>query len=221
MTHDFTPPGGSSFPGPSSDKADAHPGLSSTSGSAAARTGVGATHRRGNMFQSGRRVAFAAWVAIAAGVLLLVGIGWSAALATTDKTLKFAELGDTGTMHAGQLVLGMCVEDVGEDGPVDEVVVVPCNQPHRAEVYTQKTFNLAKHPGVEEVEQQSLAHCSDRLAGQLPEGASWVTWVPSPESWSRGDRTSLCIAVFDEAISEPLSPHGIQGIGKDRGGVGA
>lgn len=228
MTQDFTPPGGSSSSDTPHPRADAQAGFSApSSGSGVPGSGSGFGGSTGgpatgpaNMLRSGRRMALAAWIAIIAGVLLLVGIVWSAALALADETLNYAELGDTGTMHAAQLVPGMCLSDVGDDGEVHEVEVVTCDQPHRAEIFTQKLFDLAKHPGDREVRDQALAHCSDRLADQLPNEASWVTWIPSSQSWARGDRVALCIAVFDEPLSEPLSPHGQRGIEAENDGLG-
>ena len=210
MTHDFTPPGGSGTPGGNRPDAPVTSRTgSSQPGVANARVGA---KKATNMFHAGGRVALAAWIAIAAGVALLIGISWSAALAMADDTLNYATLGETGPMSAARVVQGMCLSNVGADGNVDDVEVVNCDQPHRAEIFTKMTFDLARHPGVDEVNSQALDYCGDRLEGLLPEGASWVTWTPSQQSWARGDRVALCIAVFDEPISEPLSPAGIDGL---------
>lgn len=210
MTHDFTPPGGSGAPG--GNTADARV-TSRTIPSQPAVAGAGGPGERPNtMFRAGKRVALAAWIAIAAGVALLIGISWSAALAVADDTLNFAELGETGPMNAARVVQGMCLSHVGEDGSVQETEVVACDQPHRAEIFTKLTIDLARHPGVDEVTTQALDYCAARLEGLLPEGASWVAWTPSQQSWARGDREALCIAVFEEPLSEPLSPAGIRGI---------
>lgn len=222
MTHDFTPPGGSTSSSTPSNRADARAGSASVSSRSGVGSGTGVGVRGGapqNMFQAGRRLALAAWIAIAAGVALLVGIGWSAALALSDETLSYAQLGDTGPMNAANVVPGMCLTETGADGNVNDVDVVACNEPHRAEIFTQMNFDLAKYPGRDEVNSQALDYCGDRIADLLPEGASWVTWTPSQQSWSRGDRVALCIAVFDEPLSEPLSPNGIKGIGGDEASV--
>lgn len=211
MTHDFTPPGGSG--GPRANRADARLTLRTDARQSVAGESGGAGESPSTMFRAGPRVAVAAWIAIAAGVALLIGISWSAALAVADDTLNFAKLGETGPMSAAQVVPGMCLTSVGEDGNVQDVEVVACDQPHHAEVFTKMHFDLARHPGVDEVNTQALDHCADRLEGLLPEGASWVAWTPSQQSWSRGDREALCVAVFDSPMSEPLSPAGIRGIG--------
>lgn len=216
MTHDFTPPGGLPDSEDPSKRDDARAGLAATTSGAGAESGRASAHAApGTMLRSGRRLAMAAWVAIVAGVALLIGIVWSAVLAFTDQTLNFAELGETGPMSTAQVVAGMCLTEVGADGNVEDTEVVACNEPHRAEVFTQMTFDLAKHPGADHVTSEALDYCEDRVAGLLPHGASWVAWTPSEQSWSRGDRVALCIGVFDEPKSEPVSPHGIRGIGGD------
>ncbi len=211
MSHDFTPPGGGDT---------SRPVPSRTEGA-----GIGGSGTRDidgpapSMFRAGRSVATAAWIAIAAGVALLIGISWAAALAWADKTSDSAQIGDTGSMSAAQVVPGMCLEQVGDDGDVRDVVVVSCHEPHRAEVFTKMNFDLAKYPGASEVTSQALDYCRDRLEGVIPEGATWVAWTPSEQSWSRGDREALCVAVFNESVSEPLSPAGKSALNDDdRGG---
>lgn len=235
MTSGFAPPGGADPSNTPADnthsnradapltRAGASSGRGAGLGTGSAGAGSSGTRPSGTrpsgaprtMFQAGPRVAMAAWIAIAAGVALLIGISWSAALAWSDDTLSFAKVGDTGPMSAAQVVQGMCLASVGGDGSVHDVEVVRCDEPHRAEIFTKKTFELAKYPGTDHVTSQALDYCTDRLTGLLPEGSSWVAWTPSEQSWSRGDRTALCIAVFDEPKSEPLSPAGIKGIGAD------
>ncbi|MFN3866641.1 MAG: septum formation family protein [Demequina sp.] len=162
-----------------------------------------------SMLRSGRGVALAAWVAIGAGVALLIGISWSAALAWSDRGVAAAELGETGDLHPLQVVPGMCLEDLADDGVVGAATVVPCDQPHRAEVFTSTVFALAKYPGDDALTAEALEVCRDRIEGLLPEGSTWVAWAPSESSWARGDRVALCIAVFDSPRDEPLSPAGI------------
>ena len=42
--------------------------------------------------------------------------------------------------RAQQLVTGNCVLSLPDDGPVDTVRVVPCAEPHEAQVVTEFTF---------------------------------------------------------------------------------
>ena len=222
MTHEFTPPGGSTSHSTPSNRADAPAGNSAGSSSEGLTRGRGGSARAADgaprsMFTAGPRVALAAWLAIAAGVTLLIGISWSAALAVGDDTLSLAKVGETGPLSAVQVVPGMCLSEIGADGNVQDTEVVRCDQPHHAEIFTQLNFALAKHPGVDEVNAQALEYCGERLPGVLPDDASWVVWTPSEQSWARGDRVALCIAVFDEPKSEPVSPRGIDGVStKDR-----
>ncbi|MFW7415452.1 septum formation family protein [Demequina sp. SO4-18] len=209
---DFTPP-----PGPSdAPEHQVRQGAARASSTAAPATAEEreATRPR-SMLRSGKGIAIAAWVAIGAGVALLVGISWSAALAWSDRGLAEAEIGETGDLHAMQIVPGMCLDEVGDDGSVVDATVVACDEPHRGEVFTSARFELFAYPGDDQMTADALDMCGTRLDGLLPEGASWVAWAPSEASWERGDRVALCIAVFDEPREEPLSPAGIDAVEDD------
>ncbi|MDN4480399.1 septum formation family protein [Demequina muriae] len=199
MSSDFAPP-----PGPGRA-----PEPTSSRGSASGSADAPDSPRRRSLLRSGGGVALAAWIAIGAGLALLVGISWSAALAWSDRELATADIGATGDLHPLQLVPGMCLDGVGDDGAVGDAAVVPCDAPHRAEVFTSVMFSVAKFPGEDEIGAESLELCGDRIEGLLPDGSSWVAWAPSEASWARGDRVALCIAVFDSPREEPLSPAGI------------
>ncbi len=197
MTKDFAPPSGSSSE--PSDQRPTHTGgpLSSHPGQHTAVRSSGA-------------VRITAWVAIAAGVALLIGMSWSAALAYSDRAAEPAAVTETGDLDPLAVVPGMCLEDVGDDGPVGGTSVVPCDEPHKAEVFTSFVYTAAKYPGDSDTIDEALSTCATRLEGLLPQDASWVAWAPSEASWARGDRTAMCVAVFEEPLSEPLSPAGIK-----------
>ena len=97
--------------------------------------------------------------------------------------------------YAAQLVAGSCLQDLPADGEVDHVDVVPCAQPHAAQVVAQYAFDpAAVWPG------QDGAHARVRRACVLSDeeaaaGVRTVTWAPTDTGWSRGDRTGLCLAV--------------------------
>ncbi|WP_062137587.1 septum formation family protein [Demequina aestuarii] len=205
MSGDFAPP-----PGPSHA-----PEPTSPRGGAPASADAQGSPRPRSLLRSGKGVAVAAWIAIGAGLALLVGISWSAALAWSDRELTAAEIGATGDLHPLQMVPGMCLDGVGDDGAVGGAAVVPCDAPHGAEVFTSVTFSVARFPGHDQIEAEALTLCGDRIDGLVPEGSSWVAWAPSESSWARGDRVALCIAVFDSPRDEPLSPAGIDAVDVD------
>lgn len=105
---------------------------------------------------------------------------------------------------AVQLVTGHCLESLPPHGEVDGVRLVPCEQEHAAEVFSQYAFRAEDvWPGQDE------AHARVARACQLPatlleSGVAAVTWAPSPASWDRGDRTGLCIAALPEPTTGTL-----------------
>ncbi|WP_297084779.1 septum formation family protein [uncultured Demequina sp.] len=151
-------------------------------------------------------MALAAWVAIAAGVALLIGISWSVALDATGRGLDPAAPETVGDLHAMQVVPGMCLESVGDDGAVGGTTVVECTAEHRAEVITSLVFEEARYPGDEEVALRSREHCGSRLDSLGPSGSAWVAWVPTAQSWQRGDKVALCVLVLDAPVTERIGP---------------
>lgn len=143
----------------------------------------------------GAALTTAAWLSVIAGVAIMVGVVWSVAMATIDRGLEPADADHLGSLNAMQVVAGMCLADVGTDGPVGEVEVVRCDGPHAGEVVTTMTLPVAQFPGDAEVAEQAADHCGSRL--EQP----WVAWAPTQESWDRGDRTVQCIAVADGTAS--------------------
>ena len=204
MSGGFTPPGqaGASHPGqaePPHHSAPHGPGTGPTGRPAPGQPGTTTVRK------AGRGMAIAAWVAIAAGVALLIGISWSVALDAQSRGLEPAEADATGDLHTMQVVPGMCLESIGDDGAVGQTSVVDCSQPHRAEVITALGFDELRFPGDQDVAQRTLDHCSTRMTDLGP-GSAWVAWVPSEDSWHRGDRTALCIATWDQPQEGRVGP---------------
>lgn len=97
--------------------------------------------------------------------------------------------------HARQLVTGSCLATLPPDGAVATVDVVPCADPHAAQVVAQYAFApAAVWPGQDRAHAQVARACvlSDE---EEAAGVVVVTWAPSEQSWKRGDRTGLCLAV--------------------------
>ncbi|UZN03938.1 septum formation family protein [Cellulomonas sp. S1-8] len=97
--------------------------------------------------------------------------------------------------YAVQLVTGSCLEALPADGEVGRVGVVPCADPHAAQVVAQYAFDAAAAwPGQDGAHQRVTRACvlSDE---EVAAGVRLVTWAPSEAGWSRGDRTGLCLAV--------------------------
>ncbi len=126
--------------------------------------------------------------AVAAVVVVLVSLSLSRPL-TTEVTAAHEA-------RARQLTTGHCLESLPADGPVDRVTVVPCAQPHAAQVITELTLDDVTWPGQRAVDRRVALSCEltdeERAAGVRP-----VVWSPTEESWGRGDRTGLCLLAVD------------------------
>jgi hypothetical protein len=126
-----------------------------------------------------------AWVPL---IAVLVG----SALAQRPLPADVAEPVDA---HAVQLVPGSCLADVPADGQVDRVRVVPCADPHAAQVVSSYAFEPdAAWPGSAEASARVEASC-DLTAAEREQGTRMLAWAPTEASWARGDRTGLCVAV--------------------------
>lgn len=97
------------------------------------------------------------------------------------------------TARAGQLVVGHCLQRLPADGDVGTVTVVPCDQPHEARVVSAFRFaDEATWPGQGAADARVARSCQLTDA-EAAAGAHLVAWAPTEQSWSRGDRTGLCL----------------------------
>ena len=145
----------------------------------------------------GRGLAIAGAVLGAVGTIALV-VGVTIAVLTTLATRPLpADVPAARDARAQQLVTGNCVLSVPDDGPVDTVRVVPCADPHEAQVVTEFTFATdAVWPGQQSADARVARACV-LDESEIAAGVRTVTWSPTERSWSGGDRVGLCLAVVD------------------------
>lgn len=126
------------------------------------------------------------------------------AVLTTTAVLAQARRGDdgavveAGTLAVDRLEVGDCFDMA--DGEVSEVHVVPCDDPHDAEVFANVDHSVEALPDEDErfaFVQRSCLPMFDRYVGRaFEESALDVSWLePTPEGWAQGDRTFTCAAV--------------------------
>lgn len=135
------------------------------------------------------------WVVVVAVVVLVLGLAaWG--LATLRLSMQTRPLGAVErptTAHSRQLDVGHCLATLPEDGVVESVELVPCADPHVAEVVGVHTFRADAWPGQAAVDDEAAAACEmdtrQREAGFRP-----VVWTPSEAGWGQGDRRGLCLA---------------------------
>jgi hypothetical protein len=94
-----------------------------------------------------------------------------------------------------QLRAGDCINS-GRDG-ISSPTVVPCGQPHDAEVYARFALAGRRWPGGAAIGAQARQGCTARLGGYLnPQLATTVlaeSFVfPDQGAWNAGERTIIC-----------------------------
>jgi Septum formation len=110
------------------------------------------------------------------------------------------------TAQAQQLSAGNCLAELPSDEPVGEVTVVPCSDPHPAQVVASKTFASASFPGESNLVAKTTQMCtpalitSDIATGDL----TYTVWTPSEGSWADGDRVGLCVVSSTTNLSASL-----------------
>jgi hypothetical protein len=110
------------------------------------------------------------------------------------------------TVHARQLVLGSCLDELPAGGEVARVRVVPCADEHRAQVVARTDFGPDETwPGAEAATARVARVCGPEALGpDAPADVARVVWAPSEASWGDGDRTGLCVAASDEPLPADL-----------------
>ncbi|MBX9244810.1 hypothetical protein ICW40_08300 [Actinotalea ferrariae] len=142
------------------------------------------------------------WVAVVAIALLVLGLlTWG--LVTLRLSMQTRTLGaveEPTTTHSRRLDVGHCLATLPGDGDVASVDLVPCADPHAAEVVGVHTFRADAWPGRDAVEADAVAACEmDTRQAEL--GFRPVVWTPSESSWGQGDRRGLCLAALDEGTA--------------------
>jgi hypothetical protein len=124
--------------------------------------------------------------------LLLVG-GGVYAVAHRMRTRPIGDVNGATTATARQVDTGHCIAELPSDGRVSSVRLVPCDEPHEAEVVGMMTIRADSWPGRRTVESDVADWCEMDTA-QVEAGFREVTWSPSESSWGQGDHYGVCIA---------------------------
>lgn len=145
----------------------------------------------------GRGLAIAGGVLGVLGTVALAAVGTVLVLTSMATRPLPADVPATRSAHAQQLVTGNCLSDIPGNGPVDSVRVVPCADPHVAQVITEYRFaDDAVWPGQQSADARVARACVLDDA-EVTGGVRTVTWSPTERSWADGDRLGLCLAVVD------------------------
>lgn len=138
---------------------------------------------------AGRIALVTALVALAALVLGAAVVGL---LALRD-TRPLGEVTEPVTASSRRLDVGHCLAELPGDGPVGRVRVVPCTDPHAAEVVDAVELRDGPWPGAQDVQDELTQRCTLSPA-EVGAGFQPVVWAPSQAGWGQGDRRGLCLA---------------------------
>ncbi len=138
----------------------------------------------------GRRIALFTTLAVVVvavlGAVAVAGLYWWS-------TKPIGDVTSPTSANARQVRPGHCIRDLPADGSVGTVTLVPCDDPHEAEVVGSLRYDDDAWPGEDAVTEQAAAWCEMDNA-QVEAGLRAVVWTPSEQSWSQGDRAALCLA---------------------------
>lgn len=96
------------------------------------------------------------------------------------------------------LQAGQCLNQPGASTAIEEVEVVPCEDPHDFEVFALVELPGGPYPGDSGMSESARPACRDRFAayvGVEPSDSVLATGflVPSADGWDGGDREVVCL----------------------------
>lgn len=134
--------------------------------------------------------------------------------ATVAAALPLAFLGACTSTNVLALGVGDCLQSDVLEGDVSDVAVVPCSDPHDAEVYAILGLTGEGYPGIEAVSTAAEEFCLpefEQFVGVSYPDSEIVVYplLPTQDSWTeQGDRDILCIAVAPEPVQGSLKDAG-------------
>lgn len=95
------------------------------------------------------------------------------------------------------LDVGTCFDDPEQTQGIQEVELVPCDEPHDNEVFATFDLDGEEYPGGPRVEDAALAGCTEAFPEPVAERFRDTDLVigvltPSEDSWEDGDREVVC-----------------------------
>lgn len=128
-----------------------------------------------------------------------------------DDDSSYDEPGE-GEKYVGDLEVGDCYQEPSADDDfVYNLAVVPCSEPHDAEVYSEFDIESATFPGDDETERIAFEGCEKRFDAFV--GMAYADSVldyyffsPTPGTWKTGDRVVTCSVIEPTGEGEELKP---------------
>ncbi|GLI28529.1 hypothetical protein ARHIZOSPH14_27710 [Agromyces rhizosphaerae] len=112
------------------------------------------------------------------------------------------EVVESGQTHVLNVRIGDCLGGITDEDEIDQIDVVPCDEPHDYEVMHEFDLTGDAYPELEVIDEASLEECDAAFAEYV--GVDWVDSVldwysvfPTETSWNEvGDRVVQCF-VYD------------------------
>ena len=158
--------------------------------------------------RSGRRGRGLAIAGIVLGSLWFLGVASAVALGVVNAADR-ADDGAVvarGSVAATELRTGDCPSAL-PDSAARTLSVVPCTEPHVAEVFASFPISSGAYPGEAEAKRFSGGGCTERLAGYVGPGREdefdVVFLYPTDQSWRLGDRAVSCLVTAPDGATLP------------------
>jgi putative regulator of septum formation/uncharacterized protein DUF4190 len=148
--------------------------------------------------QKGKGLAVAGLVLSVVWVLIC-GAGIAFGIMSEPERSADGTVTEGGSVSSVELKLGDCLKKVPAEGVVTSVDVVPCTQPHGAEVYAVFNLSGTAYPGSDAVIKQSEDGCTERvdvLTAEAQKDDTLEVYYLYPHTslvWNRGDHSVSCL----------------------------
>jgi hypothetical protein len=113
------------------------------------------------------------------------------------------EVTASSSSDAFQVKVGDCTGDLGT-GIISDLILIPCNQAHYYEAYSNKQMSDATFPGASAVSEQANTYCSESFepwAGISSSATKYdiTFFYPTLDTWTKAnDREILCFIGSDK-----------------------
>ena len=151
-----------------------------------------------------------ALIGTAVAVIILAFTGLGILESQSPERDSSGSLVEAGTEQIDKLRVGDCLSNALEEKEYSQSGVVPCSQPHRAEVYsTNQTLSGGTYVVSRistEAEDRCIAKFENYVGTSFDLSSLYISWfLPTPSGWAAGDRSLTCLL---EEENEGLLPSG-------------
>ncbi len=161
----------------------------------------------------GKGIAIAGLVLSGLWCLVLVA-GIVVAVVTSPQRSATGRVTRQGTTDVFSLRAGDCFQNPSTQLGITNVTVIPCTQPHNAQVYAEFPVTGSGYPGGSALRQLAAQGCHARIRGHVNRSLVTNTMslrflYPEQQSWTDGQHSITCVIVDSSAgmTTSLLLPH--------------